>query len=132
MSKVTVSLNGRSFTMGCEEGQEAYLTELAQDLDARVRGISEQVGQIGDLRLLLMASLVLADELREARRRTDAAEALTDRLRADGDSADDRRAEDRADIAARLLKAAERLERIAEDAEAVVDDGTQPPAEARA
>lgn len=132
MSKVTVSLNGRSFTMGCEEGQEAYLTELAGDLDARVRGISEQVGQIGDLRLLLMASLVLADELREARRRTDAAEALTDRLRADGDNADDRRAEDRADIAARLLKAAERLERIAEDAEAVTDDEPQPPAEARA
>ena len=58
MSKVTVTLNGREFTIGCEDGQEAYLRELAGQLDERVGGIVEQVGQIGDVRLLLMAALM--------------------------------------------------------------------------
>jgi cell division protein ZapA (FtsZ GTPase activity inhibitor) len=66
VSKVTISLNGRPFTIGCEEGQQAYLRELASHLDSHVRGLAERVGQIGDLRLLLMAALIVADELKEA------------------------------------------------------------------
>ena len=50
MSKVTISLNGRAFTIGCEEGQQAYLRELAAHLDAHVRDLAEKVGQIGELR----------------------------------------------------------------------------------
>ena len=72
MSRVTVSLNGRDFTIGCEEGQEAYLRELAASLDKRVTDVSAQVGQIGDLRLLLMASLILVDDLRESDSRIEA------------------------------------------------------------
>ena len=134
MAKVSVTLNGRAFTLGCEEGQEAYLRELAADLDKRVSDIAGQVGQIGDLRLLLMATLVMADELKEAERRIEAGDALADRLRADGETTDHRMAESRADIAARLLRAAERLEAIAESAEGEALGGpeTAPPAEARA
>ena len=68
MGKVSVTINGRAFTIGCEEGQEAYLRDLARHLDGHIRDLSGQVGQIGDLRLLLMASLVVADERREAAR----------------------------------------------------------------
>ncbi|MCW5725791.1 MAG: cell division protein ZapA [Maricaulaceae bacterium] len=83
MGKVTVTLNGRAFTIGCEDGQEAYLRDLASHLDGHIRGISDDVGQIGDLRLLLMAALVTVDEAREADRRAEALEAQVEALKAD-------------------------------------------------
>jgi cell division protein ZapA len=73
MAKVSVSLNGRAFTIGCEEGQEAYLRELTRYVDSKVTSMSDQVGQIGDLRLLLMASLMVVDELKESERRVEGA-----------------------------------------------------------
>lgn len=132
MSKVSVSLNGRAFTIGCEEGQESYLRELAAHLDERVRGMSQQVGQIGDLRLLLMASLVVVDELREAERRAEGLEAHVDRLRGETAETASVRAEERDEIAAHLVAAAERLEGLAraleqaEPAPVDVQNGAEP------
>ena len=113
MGKVSVTINGRAFTIGCEEGQEAYLRDLARHLDGHIRDLSGQVGQIGDLRLLLMASLVVADERREAVRRVEALEAEVETLKA----AERGRAEglrsDRERLARSIDKAAERLEALA-------------------
>lgn len=113
MSKVSVTLNGRTFTIGCEAGQEAYLRQLAAHLDERVRGMSEQVGQIGDLRLLLMASLVVVDELNESERRVESLEAHVDRLRSETASQASDQAVEREDLAGHLVAAAERLENLA-------------------
>jgi cell division protein ZapA len=52
--------------MACDEGQEEHLQQLAQHLDARMGELAENVGHIGDMRLLVMASLLVADELFEA------------------------------------------------------------------
>jgi cell division protein ZapA len=52
--------------MACDEGQEEHLQQLAQHLDARMSELEENVGHIGDMRLLVMASLLVADELFEA------------------------------------------------------------------
>ncbi|WP_421790331.1 cell division protein ZapA [Hyphobacterium sp.] len=84
MGKVSVTLNGRAFTIGCEDGQESYLRELARHLDTHVSGLSKQVGQIGDLRLLLMASLVVVDELKTAENRLEALEGHLNRLKSEG------------------------------------------------
>ena len=118
MSKVTISLNGRAFTIGCEEGQQAYLRELATQLDGHVRDIAEKVGQIGDLRLLLMASLIVADELRETQGRIETAEEELAALKARLSEADSKRRNDRAQAAEALVQAAERLEALAVDGEA--------------
>jgi cell division protein ZapA len=83
MGKVSVTLNGRAFTIGCEDGQETYLRELARHLDAHVTDLSKQVGQIGDLRLLLMASLVVVDELKTAQNRLEALESHLNRLKSE-------------------------------------------------
>lgn len=132
MSRVAVKLNGRDFTIGCEEGQEAYLRSLASYLDGKVGEISGQVGQIGDLRLLLMASLVVVDELREAERKVEMLEAHSERLKADGETASVGRSSERVRLAESIIKAAERLEALArtleggdesEDAEPAQDDG---------
>ncbi len=114
MSKVAVTLNGREFTIGCEDGQEAYLRELARTLDVRVQSIAQQVGQIGDLRLLLMASLMLVDEQKDADRRIEALEAQVESLLNDRGQDASVQAAERERLASGITALAERLERLAD------------------
>ncbi len=66
MSQVTVSISGRKYQIACDDGQEAHLTRLAKYVDQRVGELTAAVGQVGDARLLVMASLLIADELSDA------------------------------------------------------------------
>jgi len=67
MATVTVDINGRPYAVGCADGQEERVRVLASQFDGHVRSVAGDVGQVGDLRLFLMAALMLADELHEAR-----------------------------------------------------------------
>jgi len=67
MSQVSVTINGRQFRMACEDGEEARLQRLAQDLDASIAQLRTRFGEIGDTRLTVMAALTLADELAETK-----------------------------------------------------------------
>jgi cell division protein ZapA len=69
MAQVTVLVNGRNYTLACEDGEEEHLTALATFIDSRVAELGRSVGQVGDARLMLMASLVVADELAVANER---------------------------------------------------------------
>ena len=69
MATVTVEVHGRPYAVGCADGQEARVRDLAAQFNERVQGVADQVGQVGDVRLFLMAALMLADELPEARQR---------------------------------------------------------------
>lgn len=68
MATVTVEVHGRPYAVGCADGQEARVRDLASQFNERVQGVADQVGQVGDVRLFLMAALMLADELGEAKR----------------------------------------------------------------
>ena len=50
MSQVTIEVNGRPYVVGCEDGQERRLTELAAQLDAQVRQVAMDVGPLGETR----------------------------------------------------------------------------------
>jgi cell division protein ZapA len=63
MAQVNVTINGRQFRMACEDGQEAHLATLAEQLDGRIAGLRAKFGEIGDTRLTVMAALTIADEL---------------------------------------------------------------------
>ena len=65
MSQVTVTINGRKYDISCDNGEEAHLTQLAEYVDRRVGELVTKVGQVGDARLLVMTSLLCADELSE-------------------------------------------------------------------
>lgn len=67
MATVTVEINGRPYAVGCADGQEERVRILAKQFDGHVRQVAGEVGHVGDLRLFLMAGLLLADELHEAR-----------------------------------------------------------------
>lgn len=65
MTQVTVHINSRSYSLACEEGEQDHLRELAQYLDGHVNDLKGRFGQIGDARLLVMASLLIADQFSE-------------------------------------------------------------------
>ena len=65
MTQVDVSINGRTYAISCDDGQEAHVARLARYLDQKVSTLAKSVGQVGDARLLVMASLVVVDELVE-------------------------------------------------------------------
>lgn len=68
MAKADITLRGRAYSIACAPGQETRIQLLAEQLNARVDQISGAVGDIGEERLLLIASLALLDELDAARR----------------------------------------------------------------
>jgi cell division protein ZapA len=66
MAHLNVTINGRNYAIACEDGQQEHLGRLADYVKARVDELVDSVGQIGDARLLLMASLLVSDELSDA------------------------------------------------------------------
>ena len=109
MAQIAVTINDRKYEIACDDGQEAHLTRLAQYVDRRVSELITAVGQVGDARLLVMASLLVADELSEVyteldsvrnQRRPSAASATTAEL--NGDELDQ--------LAARIEKIADSIE----------------------
>jgi cell division protein ZapA len=65
MATVTVDINGRPYAVGCADGQEDRVRQLSRQFDRNVRQVAADVGHVGELRLFLMAALILADELAE-------------------------------------------------------------------
>ena len=106
MAQVTIEVNGRPYVVGCEDGQERRLTELAATLDAQVRQVAMDVGPLGETRLILMGALVMADEIVELRREV---EQLKGQV---GDLAAEKGHAERAAVAA-LEAAAARIEGLA-------------------
>jgi cell division protein ZapA len=108
MAQISVEVNGRPYAVGCEDGQEAHLLELARLFDHQVRQVGQDMGQLGDTRLFLMGALLLADELADARGRMVGLQADVARLQADRS-----RMENRAVQA--LETAAKRIEKLASE-----------------
>ena len=74
MGQASVTLNGRSYRLSCGDGEEPRLRQLAAEVAARLDRLVAEFGKAGDDRLLLMTSLILADELLDARARVEALE----------------------------------------------------------
>lgn len=66
MPEVSVTVNGRSYALACSPGEEERLTALAVGVDDMVRTLADTHGPIGETRLLLVACLLLADQLDDA------------------------------------------------------------------
>lgn len=65
MASLTINICGRAYDIACEEGQQEHVTQLAHAIDLKAQGILQQVGQVGESRLLVMLCLTLQDELVE-------------------------------------------------------------------
>jgi cell division protein ZapA len=114
MGQVSVTLNGRTYRLECGEGEETHLIALAEYLGSHVDTMRRKFGQVGDDRLILMASLVVADELWELRRQMQAMKSTLAEARRDRSVADQSVKNAQADLAARVSAAADRLEMLNE------------------
>ncbi|MCJ8150568.1 cell division protein ZapA [Shinella sp. H4-D48] len=81
MAQVTVQIDGKAYRMACEEGQESHLEDLAAGFDRYVGHLKEQFGEIGDLRITVMAGIMVMDELNDVTRRLETLEKETEQLR---------------------------------------------------
>ena len=78
MIDVKIEINGRSYQIACEDGQEDHLQRLTDFLEKRLQDVVSTVGQVGQDRLLVMAGLLIADELSDAFAEIDSARANPD------------------------------------------------------
>ena len=78
MAQVDVSVNGQSYRIACEDGQEDRLVDLAALVDEKVLDLVNQIGQVGSNRLLVMAALIIADELVDLKNEAGSSQELVD------------------------------------------------------
>lgn len=108
MPTVEISVNGRRHTVQCGEGEEQRVKRLASYVDRKVTELARGSMQVGDTRLLLMASLLVADELSDA---FDEIKRLQARLDGEGPSGEDQAAAAVQRIARQIDAIAAQLER---------------------
>jgi cell division protein ZapA len=65
MAQVTVRINGYAYTVGCQDGEEQHLQKMAEQVERRIDSIKAVAGQSGESRMLVMAALLMADDLYE-------------------------------------------------------------------
>ncbi len=117
MGQVNVSINDRSYSVACGDGEEEHLRELARYLDGHVAELSKSVGQVGDARLLLLAGLLVADEYADALKRV---ETLTEEVKGLREAQENEVGREQAveqKLTVFMSEAASRIEKIADSLE---------------
>lgn len=76
MADIKLIINGRPYDVGCDDGEERRVQDLGQYLDRQVRDIARATGTRDDNHLLVLASLMITNELRETAARLE--QALSD------------------------------------------------------
>ena len=77
MAQVTVRINGYAYTVGCQDGEEQHLMQMAEQVERRIDSIKAVAGQSGEARMLVMAALLMADDLFEMSRTLKEAQAAS-------------------------------------------------------
>ena len=75
MAQVTIRINGYAYTVGCQDGEEEHLLAMANEVERRIETIKVAAGPSGEARMLVMASLLMADDLYETQTALRAAQA---------------------------------------------------------
>lgn len=104
MAEVSVKVNNKPYMIGCADGQEEHLIKLARIFDEHVEMVVSDVGAIGELRLFLMASLLMADELQELKAQLDESQSNSKRMNAGAFEIERRAAFALSDVAERIEK----------------------------
>lgn len=74
MAQVTLRINGYAYMLGCQDGEEPHLQAMAEAVEGRIEGIKSAGGQSGESRMLVMAALMMADDIFELELKLKAAE----------------------------------------------------------
>ena len=63
MPVVNIEINNGIFPIVCDEGQESRLSQLAEKIDIKITSLKESLGQVDEKTLLVMAAIIISDEL---------------------------------------------------------------------
>ena len=77
MAEVDITINKRSYRISCKDGEEERIKSLASLINNQVQKLSEKIGQLGEARMILLASLVLLDKSDEVEKEAEKIISLT-------------------------------------------------------
>jgi cell division protein ZapA len=118
MAQVTVKINGYVYVVGCEDGQEPHLQAMATQVDSRVDSIKALGGNSGESRLLVLAALLMADEIHDLRVETENLRTVANRAaRKDGKPVPTETIKPDTDLVHKISRLAVRAEQIADGLE---------------
>lgn len=112
MGQVVVTVAGRTYRMACEDGEEPHLEALAAALDGKIGELKSAFGEIGEMRLHVMAALFFADDATDLKRRFATAESELAALRAEKEALTAAIAAERARLAEAIDETARRIEQV--------------------
>ena len=69
MANVNIKFNGKEFLLSCDDGQEEHLEELSLHLNKKFNRLKNNLGNIGENKLLLISSIKIMDEYFETRKK---------------------------------------------------------------
>ena len=69
MANVNIKFNGKEFLLSCDNGQEEHLEELSLHLNKKFNKLKNNLGNIGENKLLLITSIKIMDEYFETRKK---------------------------------------------------------------
>ena len=71
MANVNIKFNGKEFLLSCDDGQEDHLEELSLYLNKKFEDLKNDLGNIGENKLLLITSIKIMDEYFETKKKID-------------------------------------------------------------
>lgn len=114
MAQINVIINGRSFRMACDDGEEDRLIGLAKRFDGWIDDLRGAFGEIGDQRLTVMAGIMATDQLVELEKKIAALEADLSQAKEAQATAVKTLNTHESDVAGAIDKAAAKIESLAE------------------
>ena len=71
MANVSIKFNGKEFLLSCEDGQEEHLEELLIQINQKFNNLKNDLGNLGENKLLLITAVKVMDEYYETRKKVE-------------------------------------------------------------
>ena len=71
MANVNIKFNGKEFLLSCEDGQEEHLEELLIQINQKFNSLKNDLGNLGENKLLLITAVKVMDEYYETKKKID-------------------------------------------------------------
>ena len=71
MANVSIKFNGKEFLLSCEDGQEEHLEELLIQINKKFNNLKNDLGNLGENKLLLITAVKVMDEYYETKKKVD-------------------------------------------------------------
>ena len=71
MANVSIKFNGKEFLLSCEDGQEEHLEELLIQINQKFNNLKNELGNLGENKLLLITAVKVMDEYYETKKKVD-------------------------------------------------------------